>query len=115
MECQRNSPMVEMYRKKSITSKVLILGAAGKIARHAVHQFLEQEGVSLTLYLRRSGRLQKLAGDGVEVIEGDVTDTRHLQRSHKGRTSSTPTSVVMISRIRRSLWSQRLKRQVSGV
>ncbi|WP_413742842.1 SDR family oxidoreductase [Sodalis sp. RH15] len=66
-------------------SKILVLGAAGKIARHAIHQFLGQEGIILTLYLRKSGRLQKLAGDSVEVIEGDVTDTRHLQEAARGQ------------------------------
>lgn len=65
--------------------KVLILGAAGQIARHAIHQFLEQEGVDLTLYLRNSKRLQKLASNRVKVIEGDVTDTRHLQEVAQGQ------------------------------
>ena len=65
-------------------SKVLILGAAGQIARHAITQFLGQEGVGLTLYLRQSERLRKLAGDRVAVVEGDVTDTRHLQAVAKG-------------------------------
>jgi uncharacterized protein YbjT (DUF2867 family) len=65
-------------------SKVLILGAAGQIARHAIHEFLEQKGVDLTLYLRRAERLQNLASDRVKVIEGDVTDTRHLQKVARG-------------------------------
>lgn len=66
-------------------SKILILGAAGQIARHAIHQFLEQEGVDLTLYLRNSKRLQKLASNHVKVIEGDVTDTGHLQEVSRGQ------------------------------
>jgi len=66
-------------------NKVLILGAAGKIARHATRQFLEQEGNDLTLYLRKAGRLQNLASDRVEVVEGDVTDTRHLREIAQGQ------------------------------
>lgn len=66
-------------------SKILILGAAGQITRHAINQFLEQEGINLTLYLRRSERLQELAGDRVEVIEGDVMDARHLQDVAQGQ------------------------------
>ena len=66
-------------------TKVLVLGAAGKIARHAIHQFLEEEGVELTLYLRRSSRLKQQESDRVTVIEGDVTDTRHLQEVAQGQ------------------------------
>ncbi len=65
--------------------KILILGAAGKIARHAIRQFLEQEGAELTLYLRRSERLQELASDRVKVVEGDVIDTRRLQDVARGQ------------------------------
>lgn len=64
-------------------TKVLILGAAGQIAHHAIDQLLRQTDARLTLYLRNAGRLQKLASDRVEVIEGDVTDTQHLQEVTK--------------------------------
>ncbi len=66
-------------------SKVLILGAAGKIARHAIQEFLAQEGIELTLYLRKSSRLKQEESDRVRVIEGDVTDTRHLQEVARGQ------------------------------
>jgi uncharacterized protein YbjT (DUF2867 family) len=66
-------------------TKVLVLGAAGQIAHHAIHQFLEHEGIDLTLYLRKSKRLQKLASDRVKLVEGDVTDTSHLQAVARGQ------------------------------
>jgi uncharacterized protein YbjT (DUF2867 family) len=64
--------------------RVLVLGAAGKIARHAIQQFLEEGSSELTLYLRRSQRLKKLKGDHVEVVEGDVMDTRLLEQTARG-------------------------------
>lgn len=66
-------------------SNILILGAAGKIAQHAIKQFLGQKVGFLTLYLRQSERLHKLASEHVRVIEGDVTDTRHLQEVVQGQ------------------------------
>lgn len=65
-------------------NKILILGAAGQIARHAIQQFLEEGSSELTLYLRKSQRLRKLKGDRVEVIEGDVMDTPLLEQSVRG-------------------------------
>ncbi|WP_134088528.1 SDR family oxidoreductase [Olivibacter sp. XZL3] len=64
--------------------KILILGAAGKIARYAIQQFIERSDSQLTLYLRNAQRLQQLASDRVTVIDGDVTDTPHLQEVAKG-------------------------------
>ena len=66
-------------------TKVLVLGAAGKIARHAVSHFVDEEGLDLTLYLRRSERLRNLARDRVEIVDGDVTDTDHLRQVVEGK------------------------------
>ncbi len=66
-------------------TKVLILGAAGKIARQAIDQFLEQTDAYLTLYLRKSRRLLQRRGERVELIEGDVNDTRYLQAAALGQ------------------------------
>ncbi|WP_185214147.1 SDR family oxidoreductase [Sphingobacterium mizutaii] len=65
--------------------KILILGAAGKIARYAIQQFIEQSDSQLTLYLRNAKRLRQLESDRVTIIEGDVTDTLHLQEVTKGQ------------------------------
>ena len=39
-------------------TKVLILGANGQLARNTTRVFLEKTDVALTLFLRRSSRLQ---------------------------------------------------------
>jgi len=39
-------------------TKVLILGANGQLARNTTRVFLENTDVTLTLYLRRAGRLK---------------------------------------------------------
>jgi uncharacterized protein YbjT (DUF2867 family) len=64
--------------------KVLVLGAAGQIARHAIRQLLDESPNELTLYLRHAQRLRKLAGDRVRVVEGDVTDTELLADVSRG-------------------------------
>ncbi len=65
--------------------KVVILGAAGQIARLAIEQFLEEQSGELTLYLRKSNRLHKLASDRVRVMEGDVMDTALLEKAVRGQ------------------------------
>jgi len=65
--------------------KVLILGAAGKIARYVVQQFLEDGSARLTLYLRRSSRLRKLKNENVVLVEGDVLDARLLEQTVRGQ------------------------------
>ncbi|MBT9433408.1 NAD(P)H-binding protein [Candidatus Sodalis endolongispinus] len=66
-------------------SKILILGAAAKIAQHAIAQFIAQKQDDLTLYLRNARLLQAQAGKHVRVIDGDVMDTRHLQQVAQGQ------------------------------
>jgi len=61
-------------------TKILILGAAGQIARVATDLFLRRTDARLTLYLRHARRL-KLAGlaDRLRVVEGDVLDMKTLE------------------------------------
>ena len=65
--------------------KVLILGANGQIARLVISRLLQETDVHLTLYLRKSARLQSLAGERVDVLEGDVNDFAALTKAMKGQ------------------------------
>jgi uncharacterized protein YbjT (DUF2867 family) len=67
-------------------TNILILGAHGQIARVATDLFLQRTDAWLTLYLRDARRL-KLAGhaDRVRVVEGDVTDTKTLEKAMAGQ------------------------------
>ncbi|WP_334149971.1 SDR family oxidoreductase [Hyphomicrobium sp.] len=65
-------------------ARILILGAAGEIARHAIRYFRQDDANDLTLYLRKSKRLQSLVGDRTRLIEGDVTDTARLENAARG-------------------------------
>lgn len=65
-------------------TNVLVLGAAGKIARHATRQFLDDSDAALTLYLRRAERLREQEGERVRVVEGDVRDTDLLRDTARG-------------------------------
>lgn len=64
-------------------SRVLVLGANGKIARLAEQIFLDSTGNSLRLFLRRPERLQDIKNDLVEIVGGDVTDIKTLEASMK--------------------------------
>jgi uncharacterized protein YbjT (DUF2867 family) len=65
--------------------RILVIGANGQIARVATRLFLEHGDVELTLFLRRSQRLAKLADQpGVRVVEGDATDVGALRGAMRG-------------------------------
>ena len=66
-------------------TRVLILGAHGQIARVAATLFQALPGVQLMLFLRRAKRLQALASDRVQVIEGDVLDRQALEAAMAGQ------------------------------
>ncbi|MDF1998782.1 NAD(P)H-binding protein [Peribacillus frigoritolerans] len=66
-------------------TKVLILGANGSIARVAIELFLKERDAQLTLYLRNSRRLKKIASNRVRVIEGDVLEIETLKEAMMGQ------------------------------
>jgi uncharacterized protein YbjT (DUF2867 family) len=66
-------------------TRVLILGAAGQLARNTIPVFLKHTDVRLTLYLRRAQRLQTLVSERTAVVEGDVLDPHALQAAMQGQ------------------------------
>ena len=64
---------------------VLILGAAGQIARLAEQQFLANTDDNLTLYLRHSQRVADLQSERVTIIDGDTTDEAKLTQAMAGQ------------------------------
>jgi uncharacterized protein YbjT (DUF2867 family) len=66
-------------------TNVLILGAAGQIARVATRLFLETTDAHLTLYLRNARRLRGLPPDRTRVVEGDVLDAKTLGEAVHGQ------------------------------
>src|SRR6476620_472584 len=65
---------------------VLILGAAGGIARVATELFLNETDARLTLYLRNARRLNRQHDAArVRVVEGDVLDTALLASTMSGQ------------------------------
>jgi uncharacterized protein YbjT (DUF2867 family) len=68
-----------------MSRKVLILGAAGQIARFAIPLFLERTDAQLTLYLRDAKRVNSLKSDRVRVVEGDVLNLSQLQAAMTGQ------------------------------
>lgn len=67
-------------------TRILIIGAHGQIARVATKLLLERTDATLTLYLRRAGRLDALASqDRVRIVEGDATDQSALDAAMAGQ------------------------------
>jgi uncharacterized protein YbjT (DUF2867 family) len=65
--------------------RILILSAHGQLARHTTPFLLDSSDAHLTLYLRRSGRLENPDLRRVTVIEGDVLDSRTLTGAMRGQ------------------------------
>ena len=59
-------------------TKVLILGANGRIARIVEQRLLAETDVQLTLVLRNAGRLLVTSPERETVIQGDVSDSQLL-------------------------------------
>jgi uncharacterized protein YbjT (DUF2867 family) len=66
-------------------TKILILGAAGSLARVATERLLQTTDALLTLYLRDAKRLSSLESDRVRIVEGDVLDEPALTRAMAGQ------------------------------
>lgn len=67
------------------SKKVLILGAAGSLARVTTRLFLDTTDVHLTLYLRNAKRLADLESSRVRILEGDVFDEKALTSALAGQ------------------------------
>jgi uncharacterized protein YbjT (DUF2867 family) len=65
--------------------KVLILGANGQLARNTTRVFLRDTDANLTLYLRRSQRLEKPNPKRVVIVDGDVLDLPTLEAAMNGQ------------------------------
>lgn len=64
-------------------SKVLILGAGGAIAQHAINALKDNENVELTLFLRHSKNVGNVKN--AKIVEGDVTNHELLNNAIKGQ------------------------------
>lgn len=65
--------------------KIIVLGAAGSLARVAIGSLLRESNAQLTLYLRDSQRMSKLVSERVRIVEGDVLDERALTDAIRGQ------------------------------
>lgn len=65
-------------------AKIVVLGAAGKIARLATDQFLKQTNDDLTFYLRKPKRLKNVASKRIHIVEGDANNTSLLEATVRG-------------------------------
>lgn len=64
---------------------ILVLGASGQIANHAIDLLAKNKDYNLTLFLRKARRLGKVHGGKKRVIEGDVLDFKKLKEAMEGQ------------------------------
>lgn len=65
-------------------TKVLVLGASGQIARHAVAMLSGDDSVQLTLFVRNPRNLTQTPANA-EIVQGDVLDSPKLNDAVKGQ------------------------------
>jgi len=65
--------------------RILILGANGQLARHTTAHLLANTTTSLTLVLRRAGRLSNPDPIRVRIVEGDALDREALVAAMDGQ------------------------------
>ncbi|HET7003786.1 MAG TPA: SDR family oxidoreductase [Puia sp.] len=68
-----------MEAKTNKITKVLILGAGGKVATHVIKKLSGNSQIHLTLYLRNAGRLKHLQSNSIKIVEGDIMDSETLR------------------------------------
>ena len=71
--------------KKNKMKNILILGAGGHIAKHAIDLLLKNKDYHLTLYLRKPKKLAKVHSSNARVIEADVLDYKKLKDAIEGQ------------------------------
>ena len=59
--------------------KVLVLGAAGQIARWVIEMLGGSEDLELTLYLRHVRKLKGKTPPNAKIVEGDVLEGRSIR------------------------------------
>ena len=64
---------------------VIILGASGNIASHAIKMLLDLDDISLTLFVRKKSRLQIKDVSQFNIIEGDVLNYEQLKAAISGQ------------------------------
>jgi uncharacterized protein YbjT (DUF2867 family) len=64
---------------------VLILGASGAIAQHAIEQLKASNDIHLTLFVRSANRLKGNYNSHTTIIEGDALDTNDLSKAIKNQ------------------------------
>ena len=64
---------------------VVLIGASGSTSKEIIPRLLDQDGVKLTLFLRRASRMQNIQSDHVNVVEGDAASLADLTRAIRGQ------------------------------
>ncbi|WP_060875598.1 NAD(P)H-binding protein [Myroides odoratus] len=67
-----------------MSTKILVLGAGGAIAQHAINFLQENKDIELTLFARDTQKLPQV-GSGANIISGDVLNTEDLTNAIKGQ------------------------------
>lgn len=69
----------------NMKSKVLILGANGSIAQHAIEVLQNKENIDLYLSARSTDTLKSFSNDNTQILKVDVLNKEELTNSIKGK------------------------------
>jgi saccharopine dehydrogenase-like NADP-dependent oxidoreductase len=64
---------------------IIILGASGNIAKHAIDILVKKDDIKPTLFLRNKSRLRNKDVSKCRIIEGNVLDYKQLKEAISGQ------------------------------
>ncbi|MEH0157290.1 SDR family oxidoreductase [Limibacter armeniacum] len=64
---------------------ILILGASGAIAKHAIEALQKDSNISLTLFARNTNKIKQFENPSTQVVEGDVLNETALKEALKDK------------------------------
>lgn len=64
---------------------ILILGASGAIAQHAIEKLQKDDTVNLTLFARNTNRIKQFENPNTQLVEGDVLNKSDLKEALKNK------------------------------
>src|SRR6266481_6981055 len=80
--------VVSNHNQKKIMEKILITGATGAVGKNAIKKLLELKVPVRALVHKADARSEQLRTQGVEIVEGDLSDFDSVSAALKGITGA---------------------------
>ena len=80
--------VVSNHNQEKIMKKILISGATGAVGKNAIKKLLELKVTVRALVHKADARSEQLSAQGVEIVEGDLSDFDSVSTALKGVTGA---------------------------